>query len=161
MSDRFDLSRTPANHVPLTPVSFLEHAALTWPDRVAVRHGAHAYTWRSFEQRCRQLASALARRGIAAGDTVAIVAPNVPAMLEAHYAVPALGAVLNSLNYRQDARTIAFCLDHGGARVLLTDAEFAPLVRDALALCAVRPLVVDLADPCGPAADDRRIAWAR
>jgi len=154
MSERFDLPRTPANHVALTPVSFLEHAALTWPDRVAVRHGARAYTWRAFEQRCRRLASALSRRCIAAGDTVAIVAPNIPAMLEAHYAVPALGAVLNSLNYRLDARTIAFCLDHGAARVLLTDAEFAPVVRAALALCTVRPLVVDLADPYGPAPDD-------
>ena len=154
MSGRFDLPRTPANHVPLTPVGFLEHAALTWPDRVAVRHGPHACSWRAFEQRCRRLASALARHGVGAGDVVAIVAPNIPAMLEAHYAVPALGAVLNSLNYRQDARTLAFCLDHGAARVLLTDAEFAPVVRDALALCTTRPLVVDLADPYGPAFDD-------
>ena len=156
MTGRFDMARGPANHVPLTPVSFLEHAALTWPGRVAVRHGSLAFTYGEFAARCRRLASALAARGVQAGDTVAIMAPNVPAMLEAHYAVPALGAVLNSLNYRLDARTIAFCLDHGGARVLLTDAEFAPVVRDALAQCAARPLVVDLADPEGPDPDDPR-----
>jgi fatty-acyl-CoA synthase len=154
VSDRFDIPRGPANHVPLTPVSFLEHAALTWPGRVAVRHGATAYTYAEFAARCRRLASALAAHGIGPGDTVAVMAPNVPAMLEAHYAVPALGAVLNSLNYRLDARTIAFCLDHGGARVLLADAEFAPVVREALGQCAAKPLVVDLADPEGPDPDD-------
>ena len=143
-----------ANHVPLTPISFLEHSALTWPDRVAVRHGARAYTYAELHARCRRLASALARRGVQRGDTVAVMAPNVPAMLEAHYAVPALGAVLNALNYRLDARTIAFCLDHGHAKVLLTDAEFGPIVRDALELVRQRPLVVDLADPLGPGAED-------
>jgi fatty-acyl-CoA synthase len=148
------LPRTPANHVPLTPVSFLEHSALTWPDRVAVRHGAQEYTYGQMLARCRRLASALARRGVTRGDTVAIMAPNVPAMLEAHYAIPALGAVLNALNYRLDARTIAFCLDHGKARVLLTDAEFAPTVRDALTRTRQQPLVVDLADALGPGADD-------
>ena len=150
MSERFALPRNAANHVPLTPVSFIEHAEVTWPVKIAVRHGERAYTYREFGARCRRLASALAARGIAPGDTVAIIAPNIPAMLEAHYAVPALGAVLNSLNYRLDARTIAFCLDHGGARLLLTDAEFAPVVREALALCATKPMVVDLADPHGP-----------
>jgi len=153
MSD--DLAPVAANHVPLTPVSFLEHSALAWPDRVAVVHGARSYTYGMFAARCRRLASALARRGVRAGDTVAVMAPNVPAMLEAHYAVPAIGGVLNALNYRLDARSIAFCLTHGNAKVLLTDAEFAPVVRDALAQCARKPLVVDLADPEGPAADDR------
>jgi fatty-acyl-CoA synthase len=152
MSD--DLAPVAANHVPLTPVSFLEHSALAWPDRVAVRHGARAYTYGVFAARGRRLASALARRGVHAGDTVAIMAPNVPAMLEAHYAVPAIDAILNALNYRLDARSIAFCLGHGHAKVLLTDAEFAPVVRDALAQCARKPLVVDLADPEGPGADD-------
>jgi fatty-acyl-CoA synthase len=152
--DPWDLPPNPANHVPLTPVSFLEHAALAWPGKVAVRHGRLAYTYAQLAARCRRLASALAARGIGRGDTVAIMAPNVPARLEAHYAVPALGAVLNSLNYRLDARTIAFCLGHGGAKVLLTDAEFAPVVRDALALLD-RPLtVIDIADPEGPGADD-------
>src|SRR5207237_10600982 len=116
-------ARGPANHVPLTPVSFLEHSALTWPQRIAVRHGNLAYTYGELGARCRRLACALARRGVQRGDTVAIMAPNIPAMLEAHYAIPALGAVLNARNYRLDARTIAFCLDHGNARGLLADAE--------------------------------------
>ena len=96
------------------------------------------------------MASALERRGIRRGDTVAVMAPNVPALLEAHYAVPALGAVLNALNYRLDARTIAFCLAHGGAKVLLTDAEFAPTIKAALAELDKGLLVVDIADPEGP-----------
>ncbi|MCM2327048.1 MAG: acyl-CoA synthetase [Lysobacter sp.] len=145
-----DLGRHAANHVPLSPVGFLRRAADTWPGRIAVRHGDQAFTYAQFEARCRRLASALARRGVGRGDTVAILAPNVPAMLEAHYAVPGLGAVLNALNYRLDARTIAFCLGHGGARVLLTDREFSPVVERALALCATRPLVVDIDDPLGP-----------
>ena len=147
-----DLGRDAANHVPLSPVSFLRRAADTWPGKVAVRHGELAFTWAQFEARCRRLASALAGRGIGRGDTVAIVAPNVPAMLEAHYAVPGLGAVLNALNYRLDARTIAFCLDHGGARVLIADREFSPVVEKALALARNRPLVVDIDDPLAPGA---------
>src|SRR6185437_3096604 len=94
------LERNAANHVPLSPVSFLVRTAATWPARIAVRHGRTTLTWREFETRCRRLASALARRGVRRGDTVAVMAPNVPAMLEAHYAVPALGAILNALNYR-------------------------------------------------------------
>src|SRR6266581_2733403 len=127
------LVKSAANYVPLSPVQFLERSALIWPDKIAVRHGALAYTYREFEARCRRLASALAARGIGRGDTVAVMAPNVPALLEAHYAVPALGAVLNALNYRLDARTIAFCLAHGRAKVLITDAEFAPTIKTALA----------------------------
>src|SRR5215471_5332476 len=115
------LDRNRANYVPLSPVAFLERSALVYPDKVAVRHGPRAYTYREFEARCRRLASALARRGIGRGDTVAVMAPNVPALLEAHYAIPALGAVLNPLNYRLDAKTIAFCLAHGEARALITD----------------------------------------
>jgi len=146
-----DLEPNAANRVPLTPVSFLERSALVWPDKVAVRHGPFAYSYRDFEARCRRLASALSRRGVGRGDTVAVMAPNIPPMLEAHYAVPALGAVLNALNYRQDAATIAFCLDHGGAKVLMTDAEYAPIVKEALARSRHEVLVVDLEDPEGPA----------
>ena len=120
------LPRQPANHVPLTPIDFLARSALIWPQRIAVRHGRLAYSYAEFAARCRRLASALAQRGVRRGDTVAVMAPNVPALLEAHYAVPGLGAILNALNVRLDARTIAFCLAHGGARVLITDAEFAP-----------------------------------
>jgi len=144
------LPRNRANHVPLTPVGFLERAALVYPDRIAVRHGRLTHTYREFEARCRRLAGALAARGIGHGDTVAVMAPNVPALLEAHYAVPALGAVLNAINVRLDAATIAFCLEHGQARVLATDAEFAPTVKAALALVKRPLLVVDIDDPEGP-----------
>jgi len=144
------LPRNRANHVPLTPVGFLERAALVYPDRIAVRHGRLTHTYREFEARCRRLAGALAARGIGHGDTVAVMAPNVPALLEAHYAVPALGAVLNAINVRLDAATIAFCLEHGQARVLVTDAEFAPTVKAALALVKRPLLVVDIDDPEGP-----------
>ncbi len=138
------------NFVPLSPVSFLERSAFVWPDKVAVRHGRLAYSYREFDARCRRLASALAGRGVAHGDTVAVMAPNVPAMLEAHYAVPALGAVLNALNYRLDARAIAFCLGHGEAKVLLTDPEFAPTIREALRGSGRDLLVVDIDDPETP-----------
>src|SRR2546430_5772516 len=127
------LGKERANYVPLSPVQFLARSALIWPHKIAVRHGAQAYTYREFEARCRRLASALARRGVGRGDTVAVMAPNVPALLEAHYAVPGLGAVLNALNYRLDARTIAFCLAHRGGEGLLTDAEIAPQIKSALA----------------------------
>jgi len=144
------LAANAANLVPLSPVSFLERSAFVWPDKVAVRHGRLAYTYREFDARCRRLASALARRGVARGDTVAVMAPNVPAMLEAHYAVPALGAVLNALNYRLDAKTIAFCLEHGEAKVLITDPEFAPTIRAALRESKRDVLVVDIDDPEAP-----------
>ena len=122
------LDRNAANFVPLSPVGFVERSATVYPSKVAVRHGRRASTYAQFHERCRRLASALARRGVRHGDTVAIMAPNIPPMLEAHYAVPALGAVLNPLNVRLDGRTIASCLVHGEAKVLLTDAEFAPVI---------------------------------
>jgi fatty-acyl-CoA synthase len=145
-----DLGPNRANYVPLSPVQFLERSAFIWPGKVAVRHGQLSYTYRELEARCRRLASALAARGIGHGDTVAVMAPNVPALLEAHYAVPALGAVLNALNYRLDTKTIAFCLAHGKAKALLTDAEFAPTVEAALRELDHQVLVVDIDDPEGP-----------
>jgi len=144
------LDKNAANFVPLSPVQFLERSAFIWPDKIAVRHGASAFTYREFEARCRRLASALARRGIGRGNTVAVMAPNVPAMLEAHYAVPALGAVLNALNYRLDAKTIAFCFAHGAAKALITDAEFAPTIKSALEQCGREMLVIDVDDAEGP-----------
>ena len=146
-----DLPRNAANYVPLSPVSFLERSALIYPHKLAVRHGVTGYTYSEFAARSRRLASALARRGIARGDTVAVMAPNVPALLEAHYAVPALGAVLNALNVRLDAAAIAFCLEHGQAKVLITDAEFAPVIQAAVALLRRPILIVDIDDPEGPA----------
>src|SRR5438874_13640850 len=136
------LVKSAANYVPLSPVQFLERSALIWPDKIAVRHGALAYTYREFEARCRRLASALAVRGIGRGDTVAVMAPNVPALLEAHYGVPMAGAVLSALNYRLDARSIAFILAHGQAKLLIADREFAPIVKRAMnELAAPMPVV--------------------
>src|SRR5688500_2997685 len=141
-----DLDRNAANHVPLTPVSFLARAADVYPAKVAVVHGDLSYTYRQLRERVQRLASVLAARGIGPGDTVAIIAPNVPALLEAHYAVPGLGAVLNALNYRLDAATIAFCLEHGEAKVLITDRDFAPVVKAALARLRRPIFVVDIDD---------------
>jgi len=135
-----------ANFCPLSPVGFLSRAASIYPDKVAVIHGKENYTYREFNQRCRRLASALAGRGICRGDTVAIMAPNIPAMLEVHYGVPMLGAVLNPLNVRLDSKTIAFTLEHGEAKVLLTDREYSDVIRKALALMPSPPLVIDIDD---------------
>ena len=140
------LERNAANSVPLSPVSFLRRAAAVYPDKTAVIHGKLRFTYRQFHERACRLASALAKRGIGKGDTVAIMAPNVPAMLEAHYAVPMLGAVLNALNYRLDAKTVGFILGHGEAKVLITDKEFSPVIGPALAEVANRPLVIDIDD---------------
>jgi fatty-acyl-CoA synthase len=140
------LERNRANFAPLTPVAFLRRSAEVYPDKVAVIHGERSYTYRQFEARCRRLACVLAARGIGHGDTVAVMAPNVPALLEAHYAVPGLGAVLNALNYRLDPATIAFCLEHGEAKVLITDREFAPIVAAALQRVKRDIFVVDLDD---------------
>ena len=138
---RFDLPKTAANHVALSPVSFLARTAAVHPDRLAVVHGAYRATWRETAARCRRLASALARRGVGRGDTVAVMAPNTPPMLEAHFAVPMLGAVLNALNVRLDAETVAYILGHGEARVLITDREFASTVAAALAMPGCRRAV--------------------
>jgi fatty-acyl-CoA synthase len=147
MHDRPELSRSAANFVPLTPLSFLRRAATFFAGATAVIHGGRRFTYAQFEIRCRRLADALARAGIGRGDTVAIVAANVPALLEAHYAVPMLGAVLNPINTRLDSGTIAFCLEHGDAKVLLADREFHAAVRPALAQLARPPMVIDVADP--------------
>src|ERR1044071_8903400 len=113
------LARNPANFTALTPLNFLARAATVYPDKLAVIHGDRRIPYREFYERCRRFADALRRRGIGPGDTVSVLAPNVPALLEAHYAVPMAGAVLNALNYRLDARAIALILDHGGARLLI------------------------------------------
>src|ERR1700723_48310 len=142
-----DLGRNAANFRPLTPLSFLARAANVNPEQTAIVHGARSWTYRQFFSRSKQLASALAKRGIKRGDTVAVVLPNVPAMLEAHYGVAMAGAVLNSINTRLDAAIIAFTLDHGEAKVLITDREFSKVVKDALAACKAKPLVIDYDDP--------------
>jgi fatty-acyl-CoA synthase len=142
-----DLDRNPANHQPLTPLQFLDRAASTFPDRTAIIHGRLRRSYAEFYARTRRLASALARRGIGRGDTVAAVLANTPAMLECHYGVPMCGAVLNTLNTRLDAATIAFSLDHGEAKVLITDREFSATVKAALEKAGVKPLVIDYDDP--------------
>jgi fatty-acyl-CoA synthase len=142
-----DLDKTPANYVPLTPLSFIERSASVYPTRLAVVHGAQRYTWRETYERCRRLASALAKRGIGRGDTVAVMLPNIPAMYEAHFGVPMCGAVLNTLNTRLDADAIAFMLKHGEAKALITDREFSPTIEKALAAVNPKPLVIDVDDP--------------
>ena len=141
------LDRNPANFQPLTPLSFLARAAEVYPDQTAIIHGVRAWTYRQFYDRARKLGSALVKRGIKRGDTVAVVLPNVPAMLEAHYGVAMAGAVLNSINTRLDATIIGFTLDHGEAKVLITDREYSKVVKAALSLCKAKPLVIDYDDP--------------
>jgi 3-(methylthio)propionyl---CoA ligase len=131
--DAAHLARNPANFTALTPLGFLQRAALIYPDKIAVIDGERRFTYREFHERCRRFADALRRCGIGPGDTVSVLAPNVPALLEAHYGVPMAGAVLNALNYRLDARSIGFILGHGDAKLLIADNEFAPLAKDALA----------------------------
>lgn len=141
------LERNEANYTPLNPVTFLERAAYVYPDRTSVVYGAWRTTWRETYARCRRLASALARRGIGRNDTVAVMAPNVPAIYEAHFGLPMIGAVLNTLNTRLDAETIAFMLRHGGARALIADTEFAATIEAALSKLDEKPLVIDIEDP--------------
>ena len=142
-----DLDRNAANFQPLTPLSFLARAAEVHPDVTAIIHGARVWSYREFYSRARRLASALARRGIKRGDTVAVVLANTPPMLEAHYGVAMAGAVLNTINTRMDAAIVAFTLDHGEAKVLIVDREFSKVVKDALAVCKSKPLVIDYDDP--------------
>ena len=129
---RQNLDRNPANYTPLTPLSFLARTVEVYPGKTAVIHGDRCFTYAELGGRCRRLASALAKRGIGEGDTVAIMAPNIPAMLEAHFGVPMSGAVINCLNTRLDAATIAFCLKHGEAKILITDSDYADVVEAAL-----------------------------
>jgi fatty-acyl-CoA synthase len=144
---RDGLGKRLANYASLSPLSFLPKAAAIYPNRIAIIHGTWRSTWADTYARCRRLASALARRGVGAGDTVAVMAPNVPAIYEAHFGVPMTGAVLNTLNVRLDAEAIAFQLTHGEAKVLITDREFSGVVKRALVMLERRPLVIDIDDP--------------
>ncbi len=140
------LPRVPANHQPLTPLLFLERAAAVFPRHTAVVHGAVRRNYAELRARCVKLADALRQKGIGRGDTVAALLPNIPEMLECHYGVPMTGGVLNTLNTRLDAGTIAYCLDHGEAKVVVVDREFAPLLRLALTQCQAKPLVIEVDD---------------
>jgi fatty-acyl-CoA synthase len=152
MTDPDFLARRAANHQPLTPLKYLERAATTHPEAVAVIHGDARLGYAAFYARARSLGSALARAGVARGETVATLLFNTPPQLEAHYGVPMAGAVLNAVNTRLDAAGVAFILDHGAARALIVDAELAPLAAQALALCAVKPVLVEYVDPTTDAA---------
>jgi fatty-acyl-CoA synthase len=142
-----DLDRNPANFQPLTPLTLLERAAAVFPDQTAIVHGPLRRSYAEFYARTRKLASALSRRGLKRNDTASVVLANTPAMLEAHYGVPMAGAVLNTINTRLDAATIAFQFDHGEAKVVIVDREFSKVVKEALALAKVKPLVIDYDDP--------------
>jgi fatty-acyl-CoA synthase len=144
------LDQTSANHEPLSPLSFLRRAAEVYPDRVAVVHGSVRYSYRELYARCRRLASALEKRGVVSGDTIAVLAPNIPAHLEAHFGVPMTGAVLNAINTRLDASAIAFILDHGEAKVLMVDPELSGVAKAALEECGRDMLVIDIDDALAP-----------
>jgi fatty-acyl-CoA synthase len=141
------LDKNAANFVPLSPMGFLRRTAEVYPHRTAVIYGNRRQTWRETQARCRRLASALVKHGVGRGDTVAVMSPNLPEAFEAHFGVPMAGAVLNMLNIRLDAGTIAFILQHGEAKVLFTDTEFAPVIKEALAQLDEKPLVIDIIDP--------------
>ena len=141
------LDKNPANFQPLTPLSFLARAAQVFPHHRAIMHGTQRWTYEQYYGRARRLASALSKRGIGVGDTVSVMLHNTPPMLEAHYGVPMTGAVLHSINTRLDAAIIAFMLDHAETNVIITDTEFSPVMKEALAKATVKPIVIDYDDP--------------
>lgn len=147
------LDKTPANYVPISPLTFIERAAAVFPQRTSIVHGEQRYTWAQTYERCCRLASALAQRGIGLGDTVSIMGFNTPQMYEAHFGVPMTGAVLHSINTRLDAPSIAFQLQHCESKILLTDTEASKTIRDALAQLANPPLVIDIDDPFSDGGD--------
>ncbi len=152
MSDIYNrnLDKNAANYVPLSPLSFIKRAATVYPTKTAVVHGALERSWAETYSRSRKLGSALVKRGIGKGDTVAVMCPNIPQMVEAHFGIPMTGAVMNALNTRLDAATIAFILDHGEAKVVITDTEFSPTMKAALAKTERHDLlVIDVDDPEG------------
>ena len=141
-----DLDKNAANYSPLSPLTFIERAASVYPARCALIYNDTRRTWSDTYRRCRQFAAALKQYGVAADDTVALMLPNVPAMYEAHFAIPMAGAVINGLNIRLDAEAIAFQLNHGKAKILLTDPEFSATISAALQMLDEKPLVIDVND---------------
>jgi len=148
MNNPYDigLDRGSANYEALTPISFLNRAAAVYPERVAWVYGAQRIKYKDFAQRCRRLASALSNRGIGVGDTVAVMAPNIPPLLELHFGVPMAGAVLNAINTRLEASTIAYILAHGEAKLLITDREFSEVVGQAIGSLENPPVIIDIND---------------
>ena len=149
MTSIFDQDLTPvgANYAVQSPVDFIERTASVYPDFPSIIHGAIRYNWSQTYDRSRRLASALKGRGIGRGDTVAVMLPNIPAMVECHFGVPMIGAVLNTLNVRLDAEAISFMLEHGEAKIVIADREFGEVVRDAVSRLEDKPLVIDVDDP--------------
>lgn len=142
-----DLAKNPANYQPLTPLSFLARSATAAPNHTAIIHGNARISYAEFYARSRRLASALSARGIGPGDTVSVMLPNTPAMMEAHFGVAMTGAVLHTINTRLDAGVISFQLDHAGTKLLITDREFSSTMKAALELAAVKPIIIDYDDP--------------
>lgn len=147
MKDETGLEKCPANYVPLTPLSHLRRAAHVFAGRPAVIYGDHRVSYAEYYDRCTRLASALSAMGVLSGDVVATLIPNLPAQAEAHFGVPACGAVLNTINTRLDVDTVAYIFDHGGAKVVLADPQFMPLAEAA---CSVMqgdaPILIEVAD---------------
>ena len=141
------LDKDLANHVSLSPISFLRRSAEIYPAKPAIIYDSYQVSYENFYARCCKLAQALRKIGIGIGDTVAVMAPNVPAMLECHYGVPMTGAVLNTINIRLDATTISFVLRHSEAKILLADREYGSVVKQALEGLKIKPIVVDIVDP--------------
>jgi len=149
MSNHFEtgLPQNPANYTPLSPITFLTRTAFVHPQRTSVIHGNRHWTWDETYKRCCKLASALSKRGIGKGDTVSILAPNIPAIFEAHFGVLMTGAVLNTINTRLEAETLTNIFEHAETKVLLTDREFSPLIKETLAKVKRKILVIDIDDP--------------
>ena len=152
MTNKYEqgLDKNAANYVPLSPLTFLRRSAAVYPDHRAIVHGNISYTYGETYDRARKLASKLASEGILKNDTVAVLATNVPAIYDAHFGVPMAGGVLNTINTRLDASTIAFILDHGEAKAIITDTEFSSVMKEALSQCKSKPLVIDVDDASGP-----------
>nr|WP_275403661.1 AMP-binding protein [Colwellia sp. Arc7-D] len=144
------LDKVAANSQPLTPINFLNRTADVYPDKVAIIHGKQKITYQQYRKNVRRLASSLIKLGVKPGQTVSIMAANIPEFLDAHFAVPQIGAVLNAINIRLDAHNIAFILDHGECDVLLTDTAFSSVVKEALAISTRKPLIIDIDDSEGP-----------
>jgi fatty-acyl-CoA synthase len=146
-SYEMDLDKNATNFVPLSPLSFIERTKDVYPDYASVIYGDRTYTWLETYNRCLKFAAALEKHGIGLGDTVSIIAPNTPEIFEAHFAVPMTGAVLNAINTRLEADTIAYILDHGDAKVLIVDTQLSPTVKEALVKFKKEILVIDIEDP--------------
>ena len=141
-----NLDKNNANYIALTPLTFIERTKDIYPDYESIVYGNRIYTWRETYERCLKFASALEKHGIGLGDTVSIIAANTPEIFEAHYSIPMTGGVINTINTRLEAETIAYILDHSDAKLLITDTQFSPTVKKALELYGKKIDVIDIVD---------------